>query len=103
MFELSGKILIAGLLLFASGATGIPDFGVAWKASLAIASLSGFAYQLEHRGYRNPGIAGFFAVTDAAIIAFVVASVGKLDSLGFLVLAPCAFAAMRHRAQAVFM
>ncbi len=103
MFELSGKILIAGLLLFASGATGVPDFGVSWKASLAIAALAAFGYQLERRGYRNPGIAGFFAVTDAAIIAFVLASAGKLDSLGFLVLAPCAFATMRHRAQPVFM
>lgn len=51
---------------------------------------------LDRRSLRNPGVSGWVAVIDAAFLAFLAARFGYLTQFGFLVLAPCAYAAARH-------
>lgn len=103
MVELGARFLIAGAILFISGMFGVLDFDFAWKAAAAIATIGVFGYLLERKDLKNPGVAGFFAVADCYAIALLLARAGHLPDLGFLVLAPCAFAAARHQSPPNFM
>lgn len=88
-----------GLALAAVGVgayLGPEAFGWAWRVAVLFAAYSGVAWLLEKRGLRNPGVSGFLAVADAAALAILIAKFSALGQFGFLVLAPCAFAAARH-------
>lgn len=103
MVELGIRLLIAGAVLFVAGMFGALGFDFAWKAALATASIAFFGWRLEVKGLKNPGVAGFIAVADAFTIALLLGSADQLGNFGFLVLAPCAFAAARHGSQPNFM
>lgn len=51
---------------------------------------------LDRQRKLNPGVQGFVAVTDAAAISLILGASNFLDSFGFLVLIPCAYAAARY-------
>jgi len=95
MFELSIRLIGAGLATFAAGILDPTAFAIVWKVCLFFGAYSIVVYQLELRGLRNSGIAGFIAVTDAIVIALLLGTVNRIDDLGFLTLAPCAYAAAR--------
>lgn len=99
MVELSIRLLVsAGAILFA-GWLGRPDFDVAWKVGSLVSVVALLAYRMDVRGIRNPGLRGFVAVADAFAIAFLATSAGVGSEFGFLVLAPCAYAAARFGSQ----
>jgi hypothetical protein len=52
MFELCGRLVIAGLLAFAAGAVPSMDFTVTLKVAVAVAALGAFGYELERRKLR---------------------------------------------------
>lgn len=95
MFELTVRLIGAGLATFAAGILDAAAFGIVWKVCLMFGAYSLFVYQLELRGLRNSGVAGFVAVADAIVIALLLGSIDRIDDLGFLTLAPCAYAAAR--------
>jgi hypothetical protein len=96
MFELSARLIAAGFVTLLAGLLDASAFEVAWRTAIVFAAYSVLGYQLENRGMKNPGIAGFIAAADAAAIACMLAAAGRLDDFGFLVLAPCAYAAARY-------
>lgn len=96
MFELTVRLIGAGLVTFAAGMLDSSVFDIAWKASLFFGLYSVIGYQLELRNIKNSGIAGFIAVADAIVIALLLASINRIDDFGFLTLAPCAYAAARY-------
>jgi GGDEF domain-containing protein len=99
MFELCGRLVIAGLLAFAAGAVPSMDFTVTLKVAVAVAALGAFGYELERRKLRSAGLSGLIAAGDAFAVATLVAHSGVLGSLGFLTLGPIGFAALKHGAR----
>jgi len=95
MFELTVRLIGAGLATLAAGILDASAFNIVWKVGLMFGVYSLVVYQLEQRGLRNSGIAGFIAVADAIVIALLLGSVHRIDDFGFLTLAPCAYAAAR--------
>lgn len=67
---------------------------------LAMAGLVAF---LDHRRWRNRGVAGLVAVLDALWIAGTLTVVGQLDRFGFLVLVPMLWATGRFASDAASM
>ena len=96
MVELSIRLLAASTAVLLAGWLGHPEFAVAWKVGAVVSVYATLMYRIERKGLVSPGLAGFAAVADAFAIAFLVGSGGLLESLGFLVLAPCAYAAARY-------
>ncbi len=90
------RLALAAALVGAGIVVGPEAFDFVWRVALLFATYSGIAYLLERRGLRNPGVSGFVAVADAALIAYLIARFGVLEPYAFLVLAPCAFATARH-------
>ena len=103
MFELIFRILFATTVLLVSGMTGEPPFDPTWQAVAFFSTYSFFGYAMERRNLRNAGVAGLFAVADSAFIAVLLASAGRLETFGFLCLAPPAWASLRHGADALAM
>ena len=68
MGELALRCCVALAAFAVSIATGEPSFDFTWKAALLGISYSGLLYMVEKKGFRNPGVAGFAAVIDAAWI-----------------------------------
>lgn len=96
MVELSIRLLAASTAVLLAGWLGRPEFDVAWKVGALVAVYAALIYRVDRKGLLNPGLAGFAAVADAFAIAFLTGSAGLLESMGFLVLAPCAYAAARY-------
>jgi GGDEF domain-containing protein len=103
MFEYGSRVLLAGVLVFVSRMLGAPFFDVAWKLALAETLITIGAERLEASGRLNEGLAGFFAIGESAIVAILVASLGRLEQFGFLVLLPILIAARRKNANPIFM
>ncbi len=95
MVELAVRITFISLLMAFSGVTGKPNFDFAWRLGTLCAAYSFVIYQLDRKGLRNSGIAGFVAVADAGVIAILAAAAGHIESFGFMVLVPCAYATSR--------
>lgn len=96
MFELIARLLLALSASLAAFRFGSPsEFEWVGGASALFAALGVVVFLFERRGLRNPGVAGFSAVADAFLFAFALASVGRLDAFGYVVLAPLAYAAAR--------
>lgn len=96
MLEFIVRVALAAALVLTGGLVGAEALDFVWRVALLFTGYSGLGFLLERRGLRNPGVSGFVAVADAALIAYLVARFGVLEEYGFLVLAPCAFAAARH-------
>lgn len=96
MFELSVRLIGAGFITLIAGLIDAAAFEVTWRTAVLVAAYSILGYQLENRKMKNAGIAGFIAAADAIAIACVLAAFNGLDGFGFLVLAPCAYAAARY-------
>jgi GAF domain-containing protein len=103
MVELGARLLIAGIVMFLSGVFGLWGFDFAWKTSLAISAIAVFGWRLELKNFKNPGVAGFIAIADAYTVGLLLANVDQLSNFGFLVLAPCAYAAAKYQSPPNFM
>ncbi|MFY9234377.1 MAG: GAF domain-containing protein [Fimbriimonadaceae bacterium] len=125
MVDLGARLILAGLTLLVAGLAGVPEFDVAWKVAVVVVAYAGFAYYISERpvaagGFApatesslapgrttrrrpNSGLAGFFAIADAFAIAMLLGSGDALATAGFLVLAPCAYAAARYGSSAASM
>jgi hypothetical protein len=103
MFELALRTGAALVLLGAGWAGGSPTWDSAWRLAVLWLALGAAGWLLERRGIRSPGLSGWLAVGDAAAIAWALGATGMLGQIGFLVLAPCAWAASRHGANATAM
>ena len=95
MVELLVKLAIALLMVSLSAYSGVPALDPMWKIAAVYGALAIFAWRLEERGLRNPGFAGLLAGGESVLIAFTIALSGRLDVLGFLVLAPMVEATSR--------
>ena len=98
MFEYGIRVLLAGGLVFLAGLTGTPGIDLAWKVAAAESAMAIFASRVDAKGMMNPGIAGFFAVAEAAALAILLAAVGQLEAFGYLVLIPVLIATVRKGA-----
>lgn len=96
MVELAVRLLTAGGLVFIAGMAGWENFGAVWKTAAFVCGYAALGYTLKLTKRHNPGVAGILACFDAAAIAALLASTGSVDTFGFLVLAPVAFAAARY-------
>lgn len=102
MVELFVRLGIA-LVFLGLGIAGVAPIDVSWKAAAALAGLSLFGWRLDLKGMMNSGVAGFFAVGEGMILALVLASAGFLQHLGFLILVPCVYAAIRFSSPMISM
>ncbi|MBL8048683.1 MAG: GAF domain-containing protein [Chthonomonas sp.] len=103
MVECIVRLIWATGILVASFWQGTPPLEWGWRLALALASYAGIAYWLQTRGKMNQGFAGLVAVMDSAVIAVLLGLSGSLEYYSFFVLAPCAFAAAKHGANAAAM
>jgi len=87
---------MAGGLVFAAGFFGWPNFQAVWIAAATFSGVSLTGYWLEWTDRKNSGYAGLIACADSGVIAALLASFGAIPQFGFLVLAPCAYAAAKH-------
>ena len=81
MFELTIRLIGAGLATFAAGMLDSSIFDFAWKVALVFGIYSVVAYQLELKGMRNAGISGFIAVADSIVISLMLSKVEHLQDL----------------------
>lgn len=102
MFDFNARLILVGLFVFASGATGFLPFTEAIAVGVIFTALAGGAHRLASLGRLNPGLAGLFAVGESACIAYVLARSGVLTSLGILVLAPCLLAWFRSGSRVLY-
>ncbi|MBI1755767.1 MAG: GAF domain-containing protein [Fimbriimonas ginsengisoli] len=100
MVELLLRLAAAAAVIGFGLTLGEPSPDVGWKIALAFSALALVQWRLEARQVSNPGLFGFLAVADAAMLAMLLGHLGALGSLGFLVLLPTAWAAARHRSPA---
>ncbi len=95
--------MLAGLLMAASGWTGVPPFEAAWKIGLFTGAYAFLAYLVEERRLTNPGFAGLIAGLDALVLALALAYSGLLEPLGLIVVAPVVYAVAKRGSHAAAM
>jgi hypothetical protein len=106
MIELSVRFVLAGLLVFFAGVTGIPPFVPILQLALIQSALGTFTYIIERRNLRLPAMSGIIACADAVMIEFALATVIKSPALvtfGFLALSPIVISATRYQSNPFFM
>lgn len=101
MFELGTRLAIAAAACAA--AYGGNSMGFVFQTAALFAAYSILLFQLESRGFRTAAVSMVAACVDAGTLALVLGRLGLLSSFGFAVLAPAAFAANRHGANAQIM
>ncbi|HWA81896.1 MAG TPA: GAF domain-containing protein, partial [Fimbriimonadaceae bacterium] len=94
MVELIVRLSVA-LAFIGMGLLGWVPFDAAWKSAAVLSVLSFLGWQLEEKGFKKGGVAGFFAIAESFILALFLAASGNLSDLGFLVLIPCVYAGAR--------
>lgn len=96
MVEFIARLLFAAVLVGLGffNVAGV-EFDLAWKTAALSAAFGVLVGLAERRQLRNPGVAGLVAVVDAITLALVVGKLGRLESFGFVVLLPIAYAAAR--------
>lgn len=97
MTELGIRWCLAGLLTLASGWLGQPSSWVALPIAGLIAGLAWIRWKRP----LDATNAGWFATVDAAAITILLADVGYLDSLAWLVALPLADAVVRYRSTGI--
>lgn len=103
MFELIVRTVLAIAVLVVSGMGGPLPFDTTWRVSAFFAAYSFLAFVMEKRDLRNPGVSGLVAVADSAVVAYVLAAAGRMETFGFLCLIPPAWAVLRFGADAMAM
>ena len=106
MVELSVRLVLAGLMVFIAGVTGVPPFMPIAQLALLQSAVGVFTYILDRRNLRLPAMSGIIACADAVMIEFALASVIKSPALltfGFLALAPIVISAARFNANPFLM
>lgn len=106
MVELSVRLVLAGLMVFIAGFTGVPPFEATMKISLLQCALGIFTFALDRKNLRLPAISALIACADAIMIEFALASVIKspaLETFGFLALAPIIISAARFNSNPFLM
>ncbi|MBS1729091.1 MAG: hypothetical protein JST51_20415 [Armatimonadetes bacterium] len=106
MVELSVRLVLAGLMVFIAGATGVPPFIAMTKISLIQSALAVFAFTLDRKNLRLPAVSALIACADALMIQFALGSITThpaLETFGFLSLAPIILAAARHNSNPFLM
>ncbi len=106
MVELSVRLVIAGLMVFMAGFTGVPPFVPMMKLASLQSAVGVFAMILDRKSLRLPAISALIACADALMIEFTLASVIKspaLETFGLLALVPIILAVARHRSNAFLM
>lgn len=100
MFELGTRISIAVSAVVAASALegGVRSF--VWQSAALFVAYSILLFQLERRGFRSPAVSMVAACLDSGILALALGKAHLLSTLGFVVLAPAAYAANRHGASA---
>jgi len=96
MVELCIRLLICGATVFVAGLLDASIFEVVWRAAVVVGAVSVVGYLMDKRDVRTPGASGFIAVVDGGAIAAILASAGRLDDFGFLVIAPAAYTVARY-------
>lgn len=102
MLELSVR-LVACVVMAILGLAQITPLAASWQAAMAVGALSVLAWWLDERARLNPGVAGFIAVGEAGALAYFLRAAEWHQTLGFLVLLPCALAAAFRGAPLVSM
>lgn len=97
MFELSIRLIAAGLIFVSSAWFGAPDVSVGWKLALGIGTYAAIGYAIEARGKRNSGLAGILSVCDSGAILFVGASIHGVDAAVAVSLLPVLYAFKRYQ------
>ena len=106
MVELSVRLVLAGLLVFVAGVTGLIPFMPIMQIAVLQSAVGIFASILDRRNLRLPAISGIIASADAVMIAFALASITKSPALitfGFLAFAPIIIASARFNANPFLM
>lgn len=99
MVELGIRLTVCALA--AGGAWWLkwPSAPIIAQIAALCGAISGFVYLLEKRNLRSQNASTLVACLDAAAVASMLAAAGRLDTFGFLVLAPIAYAASVFRSQ----
>ncbi len=104
MIELSVRLLLSGLLVFAAGVLGVPAFPIAFKLGLVQVALAYLHNRLEARSMRTPAVAGILAGVDSVLITLTLAAIpNALGIYSLVALAPIIIAAAKHRANPFLM
>ena len=106
MVELSVRLVLAGLMVFIAGVTGVPPFVPILQLAMLQSAVGIFAFTLDRKYLRLPAISGLIACADAIMIEFALASVVKSPALltfGFLAFAPIVISAARFNANPFLM
>ncbi|GEM_PF-4602184 len=98
MFEFGARILLAGAIVLVAGATGAVGLSLAVGVAITVGALALVCHALETRGLYEGGGAGLHAGLEGLALALLLVGAGKVESLGFLVLLPHAWAVVRWRA-----
>ena len=106
MIELLVRLVLAGLMVFVAGVTGIMPFLPIAQLAMLQSAVAVFTYILDRRNLRLPAISGIIACADAVMIEFALASVVKspaITTFGFLAFAPIVISAARFNANPFLM
>jgi hypothetical protein len=106
MIELSVRLVLAGLMVFIAGVTGVPPFLPIAQLAMLQSAVGVFSFILDRRNLRLPAMSGIIACADAVMIEFALASVIKSPALltfGFLAFAPIVISAARFNANPFLM
>jgi GAF domain-containing protein len=106
MVELSVRLVLAGLMVFIAGVTGVPPFMAILQLAGLQCAMGVFTFTLDRKNLRLPAISGLIACADALMIEFALASVVKSPALitfGFLAFAPIVLSAARFNANPFLM
>jgi hypothetical protein len=106
MIELSVRLVLAGLMVFIAGVSGVPPFLPIAQLAMLQSAVAIFTFILDRRNLRLPAMSGIIACADAIMIEFALASVIKSPALitfGFLAFAPIIISAARFNANPFLM
>jgi hypothetical protein len=106
MVELSVRLVLAGILLFVAGATGMPSFNVAASVGGLQCAVAVLVFLLDRKNLRLPAVSSIIAISDAAMIATCLGCITKYPALeiyGFLALVPLSLANARHHSNPYLM
>lgn len=97
MFELAIRLLASGAMLAVGMAVRLPHGDLLAKTGAVLAAYSLLLFLLERRGLRSAQASSLAAGADALALAVAFSAIGRIETFGFLTLAPIAYAANRFR------
>ena len=98
MFEFGARIVLAGGLVFFAGTTGLVGFSLAIGVASALGVMAVAAHALEAKGLYDGAGAGLHGALESLALSLMLVDAGLIERLGFLALAPYAWATVRRRA-----